>query len=143
MTYTDEEGRYSFKGLPAATYMLTVNPGSHRAAYLGAGYGVASVGPGMGPFARPKPIELADGQQIDNINVSLIRGGAIVGTVTDASGDPAARVRIGALLVRRGMDPAMVGSFTTDDLGQFRAFGLAPGDYILMADSRGGFGGAV
>ena len=35
----------------------------------------------------------------------------------------------------------MVGSFTTDDLGQFRAFGLAPGDYILMADSRGGFGG--
>ena len=39
------------------------------------------------------------------------------------------------------MDPAMVGSFTTDDLGQFRAFGLAPGDYILMADSRGGFGG--
>ena len=36
----------------------------------------------------------------------------------------------------------MVGSFTTDDLGQFRAFGLAPGDYILMADARGGgFGG--
>ena len=43
MTYTDDEGRYSFTGLPAATYMLTVNPGSHRAAYLDAGYGGAAI----------------------------------------------------------------------------------------------------
>ena len=140
MTYTDDEGRYSFKDLAASAYMLTVNPGSHRAAYLGAGYGGGASGPMTDPLFRPKPIELADGQQLDNINVSLVRGGAIVGTVTDASGEPAARVRIGALRTRRGMEPAMVGSFTTDDLGQFRAFGLAPGDYILMADARG-FGG--
>ena len=136
MAYTDTEGRYIFTALPAATYTLTVSPGGHRGGLLPVGYAAYLNTPGA-PLARPKPIELAEGQRMDGVNVALPRGGAILGTVTDATGDPAARVRIGALLVRRGMDPAMVGSFTTDDLGQFRAFGLAPDDYILMADSRG------
>ena len=38
MAYTDNEGRYIFTGLPAATYMLTVNPGSHRAGLPPVGY---------------------------------------------------------------------------------------------------------
>jgi hypothetical protein len=90
-----------------------------------------------GPFFRPKPIELADGQQLDNINVSLLRGGAIVGTVTDSAGEPAARVQVAALLVRRGGEPSMVGSASTDDLGQYRLFGLQAGDYVIHADARG------
>jgi hypothetical protein len=141
MTYTDNEGRYAFRALPPATYTLTVTPGNHRAGFLAGGYGVTYLNVPGSPMMRPKPIELADGQQLDGVSVSLLRAGAIVGTVTDASGEPASRVQVGALFVRRGMEPAMVGSFTTDDLGQFRVFGLAPGDYVVLAQSRGGFGG--
>ena len=140
ITFTDNEGRYAFKALPAGTYTVTVMPGNHRGGYLSAGYGAAYINVPGSPMSRPKSIELADGQQIDGVNVSLMRAGAIVGTVTDPTGEPASRVQVGALLVRRGAEPAMVGSFTTDDLGQFRVFGLAPGDYVLVAESRGGGG---
>ena len=51
MTYTDDEGRYSFKGLPAATYTLTVNPGSHRAAYLAPDMAVRRRDTGKTPYA--------------------------------------------------------------------------------------------
>ena len=142
MMYTDAEGRYAFTSLPPATYMVSVSPGNHRAGYLSGGYGAAYLGGPVPSPSRPKPIELADGQQVGNIDVSLIRGGAIVGTVTDGSGDPASRVQVGAMIVRRGMEPSMVGSVSTDDLGQFRIFGLAPGDYAVFAEARGGgFGG--
>lgn len=142
MAYTDNEGRYMFQGLPTATYNITVAPGTHRALYLSGGYGMAYAGPAGS--ARPKPIELADGQQLENVDVALTRAGAITGTVTDASGDPASRVQVSAMLVRRGAEPAQVGSVSTDDLGQFRLFGLAPADYILVASAQQmGFGGPI
>ena len=136
-TYTDHEGRYEFNDLPPGTYNLFVNPGSHRAGYQSTPYGASPSSFGFN--MRPKPIELADGQRIANLDVALLRTGVISGRVIDADGQPAARVRVAAWLVRPGSDPAQTNSAQTDDLGQFRLFNLMPGDYFLVANpSMGG-----
>jgi hypothetical protein len=138
-TYTDHEGRYEFNDLPPGTYNLFVNPGSHRAGYQSTPYGASPSSFGFN--MRPKPIELADGQRIANLDVALLRTGVITGRVTDADGQPAARVQVGAWLIRPGSDPAQTSSAQTDDLGQFRLFNLMPGDYFIMANPPMGGGG--
>jgi len=93
-TYTDSEGRYRFADLPAGTYHVLVNPGSHRAGYQPTPYGPS--GGGFGMRGRQRPIELGDGQRTEDVDVALQRTGVIAGRVTDADGEPAARVQIGA-----------------------------------------------
>ena len=74
------------------------------------------------------------------------RGSAITGRIFDEFGDPAAAVMVRALRHRyvdgqRQLTPlsegievlANGGGDITDDLGQFRIYGLAPGDYYVSA----------
>jgi hypothetical protein len=131
--YTDAEGRYTFTGLPPGSYHVSASPGNHRPSYRTVSFGATSQnGPG-------KRVELADGQVLENVDIALPRGGVITGRVFDPYGDPAARVDVYPLLIRLGGEPAQTGpSATTDDLGQFRLFGLAPGSYIVRADFRMG-----
>jgi hypothetical protein len=82
---------------------------------------------------------LAEGQAIDSLDIALPRGGVITGRVVDPYGEPAARVDVRPLLIRLGGEPTQTGpGATTDDLGQFRLFGLTPGTYIVRADLRMG-----
>ena len=132
-TYTDTEGRYTFTGLPAGSFAVSASPGNHRPTYHTIAFGATSLN---GPVKR---VALAEGQVIENIDIALPRGGVITGRVFDPYGDPMARVDVYPLLVRPGGEPAQTGpSATTDDLGQFRLFGLAPGAYIVRADFRMG-----
>ena len=130
-TYTDAEGRYTFTGLPSGSYNVSASPGNHRPSYRTVSFGSTSdIGPG-------KRVELADGQVIENVDIALPRGGVITGRVLDPYGEPAARINVYPLLVRLGGEPAQTGpSATTDDLGQFRLFGLTPGTYLVRADMR-------
>ena len=136
--YTDAEGRYAFTGLPAGTYQLNASPGMQRGQYLAAAYG--STAPG--PIVRPTPIELAAGQQMTDVNISLPRGSAISGMVTDESGEPLARAQVSAVMIRRGGEPMQTGGAQTDDLGRYRLFGLQPGEYVVTAEGRN-FGGGM
>ena len=132
-TYTDSEGRYSFRGLPKGSYIVSASPGNHRPSYRTISFGATSQN---GPAKR---VELADGQVVENVDIALPRAGVITGRVFDPYGDPAARVNVHPLLLRVGGEPVPSGpSATTDDLGQFRLFGLAPGTYIVRADFRMG-----
>jgi len=115
---TDQSGTCIFTGLPAATYSLMVMP--------------------QGGFVRPSgldPVRLQDGGS-QTVTVRLARTGAIVGRVTDESGEPVLRAQVRAL--RRepsaGRRLMMTGSATTDDLGQFRLFDLQPGEYYVSAE---------
>ena len=98
------------------------------------------------PFERGRPIELADGQTLENVNFNLPRGSVIAGRIVDEFGEPVADAMVSALHYRtfsgrRRLVP--VGRFgTTDDMGHFRLYGLAPGDYYISATLRpmGGMG---
>jgi protocatechuate 3,4-dioxygenase beta subunit len=91
--------------------------------------------------ARPRQLELKDGQKLENIDVALPRTGVITGRVTDPDGEPASRVQVAAWLLRSSAEPVQTGGSSTDDQGQFRIFGLGPGDYLVLAMPSMGRGG--
>ena len=83
------------------------------------------------------------------IQFQLPRGSVIGGRVLDEDGDamPGVMVRVMRYQYQQGerrLTPA--GTAQTDDRGQFRVWGLMPGDYYVNAVMRGGgfggFGGA-
>src|SRR3954469_4215462 len=126
---TDMQGSFEFTGLPAGSYRLYANAGQYSAGYLATSYGATHVnGPGT-PQDPGTPIELADGQRFEKAVVALPRGAVITGRVVDDNGDPMARVQVYTMMVPAGSNRPIRsgGGGSTDDLGQFRLYGLAPG----------------
>ena len=133
---TDSQGAFEFTGLPAGTYRIQANGGQYQAAYLGIAYGAKRP---TGPVGDPgTAIVLGEGQAFDKATIALPRGAVIVGRVTDDNGDPMARVQVYTLYYSTPTArPQRTGSGAqTDDLGQFRLFGLQPGDYVVAAEAR-------
>lgn len=131
-TFADVDGAFEFAGLPAGDYVLASSKG---------GYFIRP----LTMLARPSAltITLRDGRAADPVTISMKRGGAITGRVVDGFGEPVAGVRVEALRVRHGSDGSRtmipVGtSDTTDDLGQFRVYGLPSGDFIVGTGSMFG-----
>jgi len=138
---SDRVGRYQFD-------MLT--PGR---------YHIAAQKDGFAPPMDPSTMqifEVAAGQVLDGLTVSLRRGGAFAGRVLDPKGQPIANVGVTALLKRLNRDdqPAGVassgppllmpsGQGQTNDLGEFRIVGLWPGEYVIVATPQSKFGGAA
>jgi hypothetical protein len=140
-TTTDEVGRYVFDGLPPGRYRINVQKG------------------GFAPQLPPDPsafrsFDLAAGQSLDGVDISLQRGAVIAGQILDpSSGAPLADAMVTAM--RRfggggaptGVNASGVGrlmpagaSVQTNDLGEFRIFGLPPGEYFVAAILRRDFG---
>jgi hypothetical protein len=137
MATTDAEGRYELTDLPAGTYQVTAIKG----AFVRQSYGQRSrSGPG-------RPIELADGQTVDRIDFVLSRGGVIVGRVIDEVGEPMAETHVQAMRFTQMSGSTRlvpVGrNATTDDLGQFRLYGLPPGEYIVSVQMRNAMFGTM
>ena len=133
---TDADGRWDAQDIAAGAYTLSVS----KAGYLKIEYGQKR------PFERGKTLDVRSGQLLDKIDIALPRAGAITGRVFDEFGDPAATVFVRALRQRyvdgrRELTPLAEaleglvngGGDITDDLGQFRIYGLAPGDYFVSA----------
>lgn len=84
----------------------------------------------------------------DSVTVTMVKGGVINGTVTDADSQPVVAVRVRAMMVRDDKGQPANGSVAverlSDDRGVYRLFGLAPGVYVVSAGGggAGGFGGA-
>ena len=125
VTLTSVDGTFVLRDLPAAAYTLTVT----RTGY-------ATYTHGQGRRAAATPITVAAGQSIANVAIVLGPGRHVAGRILDEDGSPFAGAVVEALMARSdaGRD-ALVSAATasTDDRGEFRLHGLAPGEYIVSA----------
>lgn len=92
------------------------------------------------PFEAGRPLQVLDGQTIERVDFSLPRGSVITGKVLDEFGEAMADVQVMAMRNqffqgRRQVVPAGVPR-TTNDIGEYRIFGLAPGQYYVSATLR-------
>jgi hypothetical protein len=129
---TDAEGRFEFRDLPAGRFTLT----GSKSGFVSVQYGQSR------PFEQGKPIELADKQALDNADISMPRGGVIAGRIVDEFGDALPDASVTAMRLtwtngRRRLMPTGGRIAQTNDLGQYRIYGLPPGDYYVSASLRG------
>jgi hypothetical protein len=127
---TDAEGRFEFRELPAGRFTLNAS----KSGYVNVQYGQTR------PFEQGRPIELADKQVLDKADVAMPRGGVISGRIVDEFGDPLPDALVSAMRQtwsngRRRLLPTGRTS-QTNDLGQFRMYGLPPGEYYISATLR-------
>jgi hypothetical protein len=127
-TRTDDDGRFTITAVPVGDYRVT----AHRAGYVDQGYGQSA------PTTPDRVVAVADGAAVGPLDFRLQRGGVIAGRVVDEGGEPAERAQVRVVRAQRlggqlRYVPAGQGD-TTDDLGQYRIFGLAPGEYLVMAE---------
>jgi protocatechuate 3,4-dioxygenase beta subunit len=125
---TDPEGRYEVRELPAGRYTLQASKGT----YVTVSYGQRR------PNERGTLVDLAAGQAVDRIDFNLPRGAVISGRIYDEFGEPMTNARVQAMRYRFvAGERRLVGAgrtIATDDRGEFRLFGLPPGEYLLSAD---------
>ncbi len=132
MVSTDPEGGFVVDELPAGRYTVTAS----KAGFVSLSLGQAR------PFEPGRPIELSEKQQFDRADFALPRGSVITGRVVDEFGEAVADATVSAVRFRyqggeRQLTPAGR-TDRTDDIGQFRVFGLSPGNYYVTATLRTG-----
>src|SRR5262245_7418515 len=127
---TDAEGRYEFTDLPAGQFNLNAT----KVGFVDLAYGQTA------PSEMGKPLKIGDKQVVEKIDFLLPRGAVVTGRVLDEYGEPIADVQVSMLRNQysvTGPRPVNTGrTATTNDIGEFRLFGLAPGQYFLSAAYR-------
>jgi hypothetical protein len=127
---TDADGQFAFTGLAPGRYAIT----ARKDGYLPLSFGQRRA------QDAPRELELAPAQTLSNIDFALPRGGVIVGRVFDEYGDPLVNAEIVAFrhLFVPGTRVLITDVNTkTNDLGEFRLFGLTPGRYFISASWHG------
>jgi protocatechuate 3,4-dioxygenase beta subunit len=128
-TSTDVGGSFSMKDIEPGNYRLSVN----RTGFVSMEYGA------RGPMRQGTTLSLASGQRLRDVVFHLTPHGVVTGRVFDEDGEPMARVQVLTMRYRymQGRKQLLpFGSASTNDLGEYRIFGLAPGRYYLCATDR-------
>ena len=121
---TDADGNYRVTDLPAGTYRV----GPMASAFI--------VPEPNSPGRLIKSVMLEEGENVDGLDFSMLRGGVITGRVSQADGRPVIEERITITpadeVDRPGQppQPGLVGQ--TDDRGIYRVYGLAAGRYKVF-----------
>ena len=137
---TDAAGRYTIVGLRTGSYLVTARPvwdgmvgaGMKHALFLesllGQGYGAKDAGE-VGREAGT-PITVTAPEAVTGIDFALVKGGVIIGTVTNArTGEPVAGIGLSVSGARWSRDTS------TDERGRYQAAGLPSGGYTLRTYS--------
>jgi Carboxypeptidase regulatory-like domain len=134
-TKTDSEGFYRLEGLAAGNYQVITFTPQLTAAEANSDFGSM--------YSSAKGVLLAEGENVTDIDIKLIRGGVITGRVTDGDNKPVVEERI--LLepiVEQGqrpprIPPAYGTMYQTDDRGMYRIYGVSAGRYRVSAGRSG------
>jgi hypothetical protein len=124
--YTDESGQCSFSHLRGGSYSLEVS----KPSYL----------PNL-DYSGPGSFQVTAAQNKTQV-ISLAKGGVISGKLVDEDGEPLCGVPVVALpapINRNSSEAPSTGTespttFSSDDRGSFRIYGLRPGTYILAVN---------
>lgn len=116
---SDRNGVFRIDNLPAGTFVLEASHSNH-------------------PDGETGRIELAMGQAVTGIEITLPPAASITGVAYDAQGYPLADE---AVLCGEGGSFRGSNRATTDDEGRFEFKGLGAGDYTVRLFSRANFGG--
>jgi protocatechuate 3,4-dioxygenase beta subunit len=139
-TTTDGDGKYEFLELPAGRFTVS----AVKTGYVTLQYGQRR------PLEAGTPLSIADGQTVERIDFTLPKGSVISVRVTDEFGEPLAGVQVQVQRFQYGPDgqrrlvqasSGLSPFAATDDRGEFRAFGLMPGDYVVVGSLRSVLGG--
>jgi hypothetical protein len=127
-TSTNSQGNYDLTDVPPGSYFVS----AARAGYLTLEYGQRRTS------ERGTSVGVRAGEVVTRIDVALVRGGVLAGRLTDENGEPYPGIVVTPWQVRyvdgrRSVFPA--GTSSTDDRGDYRIAGLAPGSYTISARS--------
>jgi protocatechuate 3,4-dioxygenase beta subunit len=131
---TDQAGNYRITNLPAGSYEIS------------------ALTPALVPSNESLALVVSEGEQLEDVNISLVPGGVITGKITNSEDEPLIGefVRIEPVneglprgLSRQVMTQIHSAANITDDRGVYRAFGLPPGKYkVAVGRSGSGLGGS-
>ncbi len=125
-TTTGADGRFQIKNLNPGHYRLTV----FRVGFVSQQYGQKK------PELPGSQLTLRPGQQLKDLPFRLIPAAAIAGHVLDDDGEPLPRVNVSASPDTYSNGKRAFGNYATvqtNDLGEYRLFGLAPGRYLISS----------
>jgi hypothetical protein len=128
-TATDAGGGFAMKDIEPGKYRLSVN----RTGFVNTEYGA------RGPQRPGTTLSLPAGQHMQEVIFRLTPHAVIIGRVVDEGGEPLAYVQVQAMRYRymQGRKQLMAsGGASTNDLGEYRMFGVPPGRYYLSATYR-------
>ena len=128
---TDADGKFAMREVPPGRYRMFVD----RNGYARQEYGQRAAN-------RPgSVITIAAGQKMRDVLFRMIPAAAIAGRVFDEDSEPVPYLAVQVLrhsYVRGQRQLTPAGSASTNDLGEFRIFGLPPGRYYVSATPSGG-----
>lgn len=111
---TDQTGNYRITNLPAGTY--TIKP--------------IALSFALEDEQTNNAVVVGEGENVEDINFSLVPGGVITGKISDADGKPLIDQYVTMLPIdSQAVEGRWVGNLHTDDRGIYRAFGLRQGKY--------------
>jgi protocatechuate 3,4-dioxygenase beta subunit len=126
---TDSSGTFAVAALEPGTYRISADHTGFIPAQLGA----------RGPAKPSPPLVLTAGQKSTGQRISLYPQGVITGRIVDEDGEPVpnVEVQVSRLRYMAGRKQlARSGGGMTNDLGEYRIFGLSPGRYYINAIYR-------
>lgn len=136
-TSSDASGRFIFKDVEAGKYRLWVQ----RNGYVYQAYGQRSTE----PFSGGTTLTIVSGQRLTGIDFRLIPSAVITGRVTDEDGEPLTNCSVQLMRFayhegKRDLVPRGYGR--SNDLGEYRIYNLAPGQYYVSATVQRGWEGS-
>lgn len=128
-TSSDHEGKFEFNNTSVGVYSIRASaPG-----YVSRWHGQEGISD------PPRLIRVERTQTSVTADVKLLLGGVIAGQIVDQFGEPIAEVQVIAMQYQREVDGyrrLMTRAITaSNDIGEFRLFGLTPGSYLLAANA--------
>ncbi|MCI0485358.1 MAG: hypothetical protein L0229_02040 [Blastocatellia bacterium] len=132
---TDKDGRYKVKGLSAGRYIVSpIDP-------------LLVLPQDAMMQGRGKSVSVSEGEEIEGIDFSLVRGGVITGRVTDDQGRPLVGEQVALSRVDERDRKTFVylhhrPMLEIDDRGIYRLFGIPAGRYVVSVGRQLGSLGA-